>query len=90
MKKITTIILLVLLVSSCVSKKEFTSLQEKHNQTESELVTVKANLQKCMIEKEKEDAQAFALTEQVKYLKEDKKNALKQDRATLSKGFNRG
>jgi|TARA_B110001454_G_scaffold218935_1_gene248662 chemotaxis protein MotB len=78
MKKITTIILLVLLVSSCVSKKEFTSLQEKHNQTESELVTVKANLQKCMIEKEKEDAQAFALTEQVKYLKEDKKNALKQ------------
>jgi len=78
MKKITTIILLVLLVSSCVSKKEFTSLQEKHNQTESELVTVKANLQKCMIDKEKEDAQAFALTEQVKYLKEDKKNALKQ------------
>jgi chemotaxis protein MotB len=71
-------VLLVLLVSSCVSKKEFTSLQEKHNQTESELVTVKANLQKCMIEKEKEDAQAFALTEQVKYLKEDKKNALKQ------------
>ena len=78
MKKIITIILLVLLVSSCVSKKEFTVLQEKHNQTESELVNVKANLQKCMIEKEKEDAQAFALTEQVKYLKEDKKNALKQ------------
>jgi chemotaxis protein MotB len=78
MKKISTIILLALLVSSCVSKKEFTSLQEKHNQTESELVTVKANLQKCMIDKEKEDAQAFALTEQVKYLKEDKKNALKQ------------
>lgn len=78
MKKITTLLLLVIIVSSCVSKKEFTALQEKHDQTETELVDVKANLQKCLIEKEKEDTKAFALTEQVKYLKEDKKNALKQ------------
>ena len=43
-----------------------------------ELVDVKANLQKCLVEKEKEDAQVFALKEQVKYLKQDKKTALKQ------------
>jgi chemotaxis protein MotB len=77
MKKISILLLLVL-TASCVSQKEFTALQEKHEQAESELVNVKANLQKCLVEKEKEDAQAFALTEQVKYLKEDKKNALKQ------------
>jgi chemotaxis protein MotB len=77
MKKISILLLLVL-IASCVSQKEFTALQEKHEQAENELVNVKANLQKCLVEKEKEDAQAFALTEQVKYLQEDKKNALKQ------------
>jgi len=78
MKKITSLVLLVFIVSSCASKKELTALQEKYNQKETELVNVKANLQKCLVEKEKQDTKAFALTEQVKYLKEDKKNALKQ------------
>jgi chemotaxis protein MotB len=75
MKKISILLLLVL-IASCVSQKEFTALQEKHEQAENELVNVKANLQKCLVEKEKEDAQAFALTEQVKYLQEDKKKML--------------
>lgn len=78
MKKITMPLLLLVLVSSCVSKKEFTSLQERHDQAQTELVNVKANLQKCLIEKEKEDSQTFALKEQIKYLMDDKKNALKQ------------
>lgn len=77
MKKISILLLLVL-TASCVSQKEFSALQEKHEEAETELVNVKANLQKCLVEKEKDDAQTFALTEQVKYLQEDKKNALKQ------------
>ena len=78
MKKISLIILSVVMISSCVSKKEFAALQTEKTAAEEKLVAVKTNLQKCLIEKEKEDAKVFALAEQVKYLLDDKKNALKQ------------
>jgi chemotaxis protein MotB len=78
MKKISFLLVSVLLASSCVSKKEFATLQQKHNNTKTELVDIKANLQKCLIDREKESTQFFALEEQVKSLKDDKKNALKQ------------
>ncbi|QTE24093.1 OmpA/MotB family protein [Polaribacter cellanae] len=78
MKKISLVLLSVVLASSCVSKKEFAALQTEKENTEKELLAVKTNLQKCLIEKEKEDSKVFALQEQVKYLKEDKKSALKQ------------
>ncbi|WP_299669655.1 OmpA family protein [uncultured Polaribacter sp.] len=78
MKKISLIVLSAILLSSCVSKKEFAALQTEKAQTEEELLAVKTNLQKCLIEREKEDGRIFALTEQVKYLQEDKKSALKQ------------
>ena len=78
MKKISLLLLTTILVSSCVTKKEFVALQAKHDKTKTELVNVKANLQKCLIESEKESTQVFGLTEQVKTLKEDKKVALKQ------------
>ena len=78
MKKLSIALLSIILVSSCVSKKEYAALEIRNKQTEKELVDVKANLQKCLVEKEKEDAQVFALKEQVKYLKQDKKTALKQ------------
>ena len=78
MKKISLLLLSAILVSSCVSKKEFAALQSEKLKTEEELRIVKTNLQKCLIEKEKEDTKVFALQEQVKYLKEDKKSALKQ------------
>ncbi|MFK8060184.1 MAG: flagellar motor protein MotB [Polaribacter sp.] len=78
MKKISFVLLLVVLISSCVSKKEHVALQLKHEKTEAELLAVKTNLQKCLIQKEKEDTRVFSLEEQVKYLKQDKKTALKQ------------
>jgi len=78
MRKISLIILSTVFISSCVSKKEFAALQTEKTATEEKLLAVKTNLQKCLIEKEKEDAKVFALTEQVKYLLDDKKNALKQ------------
>ena len=78
MKKISLILLSTILVSSCVSKKEFVALQAEKTKAEEELLAVKTNLQKCLIEKEKEEGKVFALTEQVKYLKDDKKTALKQ------------
>jgi chemotaxis protein MotB len=78
MKKIIIVFVTAVLISSCVTKKEFVELQAKHDKAQTELVDVKANLQKCLVEKEKEDTKMFALTEQVKYLQEDKKSALKQ------------
>ena len=52
--------------------------QNKHDQAKTELVDTKTNLQKCLIEIEKEAAKSFVLNEQVKSLREDKKVALKQ------------
>ncbi|MDB9723397.1 OmpA family protein [Polaribacter sp.] len=75
MKKLSLILFSVVLVSSCVSKKDFVALQVDKNNTQKELVNVKSSLQKCIIEKEKE---ILTLEERVKYLQDDKKNALKQ------------
>ena len=75
MKKISLILISVMFVSSCVSKKDFAALQSEKTKTQAQLVTVKGNLQKCLIE---QDEKVFALTEQIKYLQTDKKNALKQ------------
>ena len=78
MKKTSLLLLTGILVSSCVAKKKLVALQAKHDEAKTELLNVKTNLQKCIIEKEKEDTKVFTLTEQVKALKEDKKTALKQ------------
>jgi len=78
MKKIALSLFSVVLISSCVSKKEYAALEAQHKQTKEELLNVETSLQKCLIEKEKQDSKVYALNEQVKYLKEDKKTALKQ------------
>ena len=78
MKKTLLFLLAIVLISSCASKKEFAALKATYTETKDELTEVKADLQKCLIEKEKEGTKAFTLTEQVKSLKQDKKNALKQ------------
>lgn len=79
MKKLTAVVVLfTFLMTSCVSKKEFVALQTEHAQAKDELLKVETSLQKCLIEKEKQDTKVFALTERVKYLQEDKKTALKQ------------
>jgi chemotaxis protein MotB len=75
MKKISLILISVILLSSCVSKKDFAALQSEKTKTQAQLITVKGNLQKCLVER---DEKVFALTEQIKYLQADKKNALKQ------------
>ena len=79
MKKITALVVFsAILVSSCVSKKQYAELEMNHTKTKDELLKVETTLQKCLIEKEKQVTQVASLTNQVEYLKEDKKNALKQ------------
>lgn len=77
MKRIAFILVSIVLLSSCATK-QIAALEAEKKNIETALVTTKANLQKCMIEKEKHDTEVFSLKEQVKYLKEDKKTALKQ------------
>ena len=78
MKKFIGLVLFTLILSSCVSKKEYVALEEKYAQAKDELLKVETSLQKCLIEKERNDTKAFALAEQVKSLQDDKKTALKQ------------
>jgi chemotaxis protein MotB len=78
MKKISILLLTAILVSSCVSKKQFIELEAKHDLAKTEVVDLKANLQKCLIDNERESTKVFTLLEQIKYLQEDKKTALRQ------------
>ena len=78
MKKFITLLVVTFLISSCVSKKEYAALEAKHTQAKDELLKVETNLQKCLIEKEKQETKLFALNEKVKSLQDDKKTALKQ------------
>lgn len=56
MKKISLILVSAILVSSCVSKKDFAALQSEKTKTQEQLSIVKGNLQKCLIE---QDEKAF-------------------------------
>lgn len=78
MKKLSILFSFIIAFSSCVSKKEFAALQAKHDNTEQELLATKASLQKCLIQKEKNDTKAMSLEQQVKSLQVDKTVALKQ------------
>ena len=97
MKKILLPLLVVFLVSSCVSKKEYTALEATHQKTKDELLAVKANLTKCLIDKEKNQSLATGykskisdLENTVKELQKDKKKTLEfvDNLTVLTKGAN--
>ncbi len=56
MKKALLSLTVVFLLSSCVSKKEYASLEATHQKTKDELLAVKTNLTKCLIESEKKQS----------------------------------
>ncbi len=85
MKKIFLLALATVSLSSCVSKKQFADMENNYNSAKQQLVDVKADLQKCLIAKDKNSnmvaatsVQVEALKDQIASLKEDKKTALKQ------------
>jgi len=97
MKKILLALFAVTLISSCVSKKEFTALEATHQKTKEKLLAVQTNLTKCLIEKEKNQAQATTygttintLENTVKELKKDKRRTLEfvDNLTVLTKGAN--
>ncbi len=90
MKKIFPILAIVLLATSCVSTKEMDALKAKHEQTKDELLAVKANLTKCLVEKERYQEKASLLESSVEDLKKDKAQSMEQvgNLTVLTKGAN--
>lgn len=85
MKKVFLLVAVALVVTSCASKKDLEALQAKYNASQQEVVDLKANLQKCLIEKKEGVANASGLEgkvelleNQIKDLKADKAQAVKQ------------
>ena len=70
-KLILSAVVLSVLLSSCVSQKKYTELEDMYSKNKQELVDVKADLQTCMIEKEH-------LQQLNKSLELDKERSLKQ------------
>jgi chemotaxis protein MotB len=74
MRKIGIVMLLASVVlSSCVSQKKYTELENNYNKKSSELVDTKADLMKCRIESE---SRLSALNQQVADLRKDKEKTL--------------
>jgi len=90
MKKILLFLSIIILSSSCVSKKEYVNLQSKYKKAENELLAVKNSLTKCLIDKEKYQNKVTLLDTKVEELKEDKKRTLEyvDNLTVLTKGAN--
>lgn len=74
MKKIGILMLVAsIFLTSCVSQKKYTEMEDNYNKTNSELVDTKAELMKCRIESE---SSLSALNQQVMDLRKDKEKTL--------------
>jgi chemotaxis protein MotB len=79
MKKLLVLALVAsIMLSSCVSKKKYTELEGKHKQTSQELVDTKANLMKCLVERDKSDFKVTTLEARVAELQKDKASSIQQ------------
>jgi len=97
MKKILLSLAVVFLLGSCVSKKEYVALEANHQKAKDELLAVKANLTKCLIEAEKNQTLSSSyktkitdLETTVVELQKDKKKTLEfvDNLTVLTKGAN--
>ena len=90
MKKLISPLFVLFILSSCVSKKEYTALQDQHNMVKDELLAVKNNLTKCMIDKEKCESSVSNLNNTIADLKNDKKKTLEyvDNLTVLTQGAN--
>ena len=68
-KSVFLYILTILILSSCVSKKDFTALEERHKKTVDLLNTATVKLNTCLEEKATSEALAEAYLNQISDLK---------------------
>ncbi|CAM1342618.1 OmpA family protein [Tenacibaculum amylolyticum] len=88
MKKLILFLSAAFLLASCASSKELDALKAKHEQTKEELLTVKNNLTKCLVEKDKYQDRSKDLEGRIAELKKDKENTIQQveNLTVLTKG----
>lgn len=79
MKKLLVVAMVSsILFTSCVSQKKYTELDNKYKQTNQELVDTKANLMKCLVERDKSDFKVITLESRIADLQKDKASSLQQ------------
>ncbi len=79
MKKLFfTAVVLSVLLSSCVSQKQYSELEDQYGVTKKDLVDAKADLQKCQVELQRRSIDSEHLTELNKILTDDKARSLQQ------------
>ena len=79
MKKLLVVAMVSsILFTSCVSQKKYTELDNKYKQTNQELVDTKANLMKCLVERDKSDFKVTTLESRIAELQKDKASSLQQ------------
>jgi len=66
------------LLSSCVSQKKFTNLQTEFDSTKQQLTEANGKVLDCQVEKDKYANQVSALESQLKFLKENQQNSIRQ------------
>ena len=81
MKKILLLSLTALfMLSSCVSKKEYTSLEAKQKETQDLLNTATVKLNSCLEDKASASARALALEEQIADLRSTNQNLIESNK----------
>lgn len=90
MRKLVLLVVMIVVTTSCVSKKDYANLEARHKKAQDELVAVKNSLTKCMIEKEKYQNQITGLDNTISELKKDKEKTLEyvDNLTVLTKGAN--
>jgi len=90
MKKIVALITVVSMLASCASTKELEAVKAQHEKTKEELLAVKTNLTKCLVEKERYQQKSTLLEGTVNDLKKDKAQTMEQvgNLTVLTKGAN--
>jgi chemotaxis protein MotB len=83
MKKILLSLAVVLLMTSCVSKKDYVALEANHQKSKDQLLAVRANLTKCLIETEKNQSLASSYKSKISDLEITVKELQKDKRKTL-------
>lgn len=79
MKKLLVVAMVSsILFTSCVSQKKYTELDNKYKQTNQELVDTKANLMKCLVERDKSDFKVTTLESRIAELQKDKATSIQQ------------
>ncbi len=79
MKKLLILgIAATVLLSSCVSQKKFTDLQTEFDSTKQQLTEANGKVLDCQVEKDKYANQVSTLESQIKFLKENQQNSIRQ------------